>query len=715
MSSIQFTDTVTHLPAEWANDVDALVYDVFAAAQTKTEALLALGVRGMALQNPDAVNIIGGNINGVNLGTLNAVPFAVIDVLTLNNDAAADDQAVRLGHMKAYVGNEISDQLALFQTSLGNMAWQNSNNVDIIGGTLDNVSIGGISPANGRFINLKMTSSPSQGDDVITLGWLQSAYGPIFSAIKSMAFQEHTAVDIEGGAIDGTPIGQATPAAGTFTNLKTSVAAVANDDVANKLYVDNTVAVLSGTLGTMAYQSHGAVNILGGNIQNTVIGSAFPNTGRFTHLQVDNNVAALLLRTSNAIPAASEAKISFQEGLTERGLLTLVGSANASYDASLQGTLYLKANSALVLQGYSAVVVLTDASGLHVKHGTSVALPLSATSYTPSLTLGNTTGTAKRGSIRLYGSATEFSTLQQNGTNLYVDSTSIILNGNVTGQVLLNGNTANGAEKTQALNGLYANQLRSSTAYFGDIDSANTGLLSNGVTIKRANASGATENSVLRLANAKQPGSTFLQDTVAVDFCAGTNSSVGNVLAQLRVPTEGGNPSFNIRVVNPDTSDLEHIAAFYKQGMVLDKNGIAKGWHSFFKSDTGVTGAVVLDFGEHTVFYQNLAGATTFSFSNVPNLPGVMQRFELYLYQGGAGGHTVTWPSGMYWATQVPNFAGAAVGRMDVVELVTFNSGTTWVASWTRGRQVPTGGVVGQVLTRTAGTGDPYAWQAGGG
>lgn len=41
------------------------------------------------------------------------------------------------------------------------------------------------------------------------------------------------------------------------------------------------------------------------------------------------------------------------------------------------------------------------------------------------------------------------------------------------------------------------------------------------------------------------------------------------------------------------------------------------------------------------------------------------------------------------------------------------SSGRWWLMR--QGRTVPNGGAVGQVLTRIAGTGDPYAWQAGGG
>jgi hypothetical protein len=68
MASINFIDTVTHLPSHWANAVDALVYDVFSGAATQTQARAALGIGTLALQNASAANITGGVINNVNIG-----------------------------------------------------------------------------------------------------------------------------------------------------------------------------------------------------------------------------------------------------------------------------------------------------------------------------------------------------------------------------------------------------------------------------------------------------------------------------------------------------------------------------------------------------------------------------------------------------------------------------------------------------------------------
>lgn len=68
MSSIHFTDAVTHVPAHWANDVDALVYDVFEGSQNKLQAMMALGVGTLGYQNANNVQIAGGDINNTVIG-----------------------------------------------------------------------------------------------------------------------------------------------------------------------------------------------------------------------------------------------------------------------------------------------------------------------------------------------------------------------------------------------------------------------------------------------------------------------------------------------------------------------------------------------------------------------------------------------------------------------------------------------------------------------
>lgn len=70
MSSTNFIGQVTVLQADWANDANDLVYDVFGAAKTAEEAQTALRLQSMALQSHMQVSILGGTIENTVIGEL---------------------------------------------------------------------------------------------------------------------------------------------------------------------------------------------------------------------------------------------------------------------------------------------------------------------------------------------------------------------------------------------------------------------------------------------------------------------------------------------------------------------------------------------------------------------------------------------------------------------------------------------------------------------
>lgn len=63
-----FKDTVTEIPADWANTVSQLVYGVFGASGTAAGARLAMGLGTLALQNANEVQIAGGSIDNTPIG-----------------------------------------------------------------------------------------------------------------------------------------------------------------------------------------------------------------------------------------------------------------------------------------------------------------------------------------------------------------------------------------------------------------------------------------------------------------------------------------------------------------------------------------------------------------------------------------------------------------------------------------------------------------------
>lgn len=98
MASQEFQSQVTVVPADWANDVNDLVYDVFAAAKTRPAARTALGLGSLALQNSNGVVIDGGFLNGVTIGNLGPAVgrFSNLQVL---NAPTTPYEVVNLSHL----------------------------------------------------------------------------------------------------------------------------------------------------------------------------------------------------------------------------------------------------------------------------------------------------------------------------------------------------------------------------------------------------------------------------------------------------------------------------------------------------------------------------------------------------------------------------------------------------------------------------------------
>jgi hypothetical protein len=264
--------------------------------------------------------------------------------------------------------------------ALGTMAYQNDTAVDINGGTMNGVEINGssldsspigassrryggftqvntdyltfISPSNaGITLNnlttteknalanqdpgmliFNVTTNRFEARDNVDfsnqLAYLSDVTGAI-AGLGTMAYQDDTAVDINGGSIDGTAIGNSAPNSGSFTlltagsldfndvnklgltlnNLTTAQAGLstpvegslyANTDSNRPIYYDGTdlqevayvsdVADLQNSLGTMAFQDDTAVDINGGdmslvNINGSSIGGVAKSYGGFTNIE----------------------------------------------------------------------------------------------------------------------------------------------------------------------------------------------------------------------------------------------------------------------------------------------------------------------------------------------------------------------------------------------------------------------------------------------
>lgn len=154
-----YIDTVTHIPAVWANAVSDLVFDVFALARTVPEARQRLGLGSLALQSNDQVAIEGGTINNTVIGnvTPQVATFLNVRVTELTPQSPASLTS------KQYVDGVISTTFS--NLNLQDMSRQRSNAVNITGGY-------------GVFDTLRVRNAPVTPMDVLTLGYYQTNIQP---------------------------------------------------------------------------------------------------------------------------------------------------------------------------------------------------------------------------------------------------------------------------------------------------------------------------------------------------------------------------------------------------------------------------------------------------------------------------------------------------------------------------------------------------------
>jgi len=135
--------------------------------------------------------------------------------------------------------------------------------VDINGGTIDGVTIGGSSAGAGTFSSLTATTADINGGTVdgVTIGGSSAGAGTFSSLVATTA-------DINAGTVDNTVIGGTTPAAGTFSSLTATTANIDGGSIDGAVIGGSTPAAVSGTTGTFS----GAVSGTTGTFSGAVTG-----------------------------------------------------------------------------------------------------------------------------------------------------------------------------------------------------------------------------------------------------------------------------------------------------------------------------------------------------------------------------------------------------------------------------------------------------------
>jgi len=315
---------------------------------TATGAVAAVFVLTRATDFNSSTNVTSGAFTFVEKGTDNSDNGYVMTTdgtITIGTTAIAWDQFSGAGQITGGAGLDktgnvlsvnvddssiaiASDTLEIKSTyvgqtslttlgTIGTGTWQGSVIADayvndaltISGGSVNGSIVGGTTPAAGTFTTLTANTSlvgtlgTAAQASVTSLGILTvlnvdnlradgnaitstNSNGDIDLTPAGTGEVNITKVDIDGGAVDGTIVGAATPAAGTFTTLTANTSITGTLATAAQTNITSVGTLVAGQLGTDAVPLTAFIS--GGELDNNVIGSETPAAGTFTTVTVND-------------------------------------------------------------------------------------------------------------------------------------------------------------------------------------------------------------------------------------------------------------------------------------------------------------------------------------------------------------------------------------------------------------------------------------------
>lgn len=140
-----------------------------------------------------------------------------------------------------------------------------------------------------------------------------------------------TEIDNEFNAIAGAISSKADLASPSFTGTPTAPTATAGSNttqVATTAFVRGEVQAATGALGTMSTQNKTAVDIEGGTIDGTPIGSSVPSTGVFTSVALGSGWTVLVSggKLVFQVSGSTKASIDTSGNLIVTGNVTAYGT-----------------------------------------------------------------------------------------------------------------------------------------------------------------------------------------------------------------------------------------------------------------------------------------------------------------------------------------------------------------------------------------------------
>lgn len=174
-------------------------------------------------------------------------------------------------------------------------------------------------------------------------------------------------------------------------------------------------------------------------------------------------------------------------------------------------------------------------------------------------------------------------------------------------------------------------------------------------------------------------GTSYLTNLYLQNYldCTGTADFSSNVTVYSTLTVTSTNQA-NLGILRVrSTSNFEANVALANNAITRP---VLAGYTEHEVSNTAATGTWTMDCGAANFFDLTLTGNITISPTNVPPSTRVWSG-SIAAKQDATGGRTITWPSGTKWPGGVAPPATTTANAIDIWSIMTYDGGTTWIAS----------------------------------
>ena len=358
----------------------------------------------MSGQNANAVIVSGGTINGATIGA-STPSSGAFTTLSVNDSAPTVGTAVV---NKAYLDARLSGASSGF----GDMALQNKSNVTLLGGTINNVSIGSTTPAAAYFTASQISAAAAE-EKLITPGASSTDSASVGFYQSTAKFGELTFVPSSNSLYDSRFVNSLHLNATTLTFKSSSVVGVINNAAGLHLQYGSSASAVSltatpsatfgntgGFSGATRYYSgadYSIVQQFGANLHidtnaatgsvniNTNTGSASLSVNRTLNAILFNRTAGVSVFNAAAYNVSESGSVQVSSGLVSdwlksSQLLTNVPSSTANvlttgHTIRTEGGVVGNRNSALRLVNASnSADQFQNSVGVDFSYGTPSAI-----------------------------------------------------------------------------------------------------------------------------------------------------------------------------------------------------------------------------------------------------------------------------------------------------------------------------------------------------